>query len=108
MSEEIMYGRKEKRIVFTDTDHRHAQLIIRLKHDGLTQSSFFRHLITGYIEGDRRIQDFINEMGELSQAKKRKSKVLANAGKKTLSALGIGEEQVEDIFDLIAEEHPDL
>ena len=52
MGNEIDYGNLTKRIVFTDNDHRHANLILKLKHDGLTQSAFFRHLITAYIENN--------------------------------------------------------
>ena len=40
--EDINYGKNNKRIIFTDTDHRHAQLILKLKTDGLTQAKFFR------------------------------------------------------------------
>ena len=71
---EIDYGNLTKRIVFNDNDHRHAKLIIRLKHDGLTQANFFRHLITGYLNGDERVCDFIDEVKPQSQAKKKKSK----------------------------------
>jgi hypothetical protein len=44
MSTEIDYGNLTKRIIFTDNDHRQAQLLIRLKQDALTQSAFFRHI----------------------------------------------------------------
>ena len=43
------YGHQEKKISFVDKDKNHADLVIRLKHDGLTMSKFFRSLITGYI-----------------------------------------------------------
>ena len=42
MSDSVDYGKNLKRIVFTDTDHRHAQLVIKLKNDGITQAKFFR------------------------------------------------------------------
>ena len=50
---------KEKRVVFTDTDVRHAQLRIRLQHDGITQADFFRAIITGYLENDSKIVNFL-------------------------------------------------
>ena len=49
------YSDKDKRIVFTDKTHRHAQFLVRLRNDGLKQSVFFRSLITGYLEQDERI-----------------------------------------------------
>ena len=55
MSDEIDYGSMNKRIVFTDNDHIHAQLINRLRYDGLTMSDFFRLLVRAYIDGDTRI-----------------------------------------------------
>ena len=108
MSEEESYGVNKKRIVFTDTDHRHAQLIIRLKHDGIRQSTFFRNMITGYLEKDERILDFVREFEGMSQQRKSKSRNLISQGKNNFNDLGLGEDQIEDIFDLIAEEHPDL
>ena len=49
------YGKNEKRISFMDTDKRNAELLIRLKHDGLTKTKFFRALLTGYLERDIQI-----------------------------------------------------
>ena len=102
------YGKSTKRIVFTETDHRHAKLLIRLNHDGLKQSEFFRSLVTGYINGDSRIQDFIEETSTLSKTKKQKSKNLRSKGAATVSDLGLGESEIENIFDIIKEEYPDL
>ncbi|MAH47322.1 hypothetical protein CMI37_15970 [Candidatus Pacearchaeota archaeon] len=109
MSTEIDYGNLNKRVVFTENDHRHAKLLVRLRYDGLTQSGFFRHLITGYIEGDERIQEFIDSVKTQSLKKKGKSKKLRHQGKQNIQELGLGEQKlIEDLFDLIAEEHPDL
>ena len=46
---------KKKKIVFDDTDIRHAKLKIRLQHDGITQAEFFRALVTAYIEKDSSV-----------------------------------------------------
>jgi len=108
MDQQDSYGKNKKRIVFSDTDHRHAQLILRLKHDGLKQSAFFRNIITGYLEGDERILDFVAEMAGLSKQRKSKNRRLIEQGNENLHDLGLAKEQIEDIFDLIAEEHPDL
>jgi len=102
------YGVNSKKIVFSDTDHRHAQLVVRLRHDGLTQAHFFRSLISGYIEGDERIQSYITEVSSQSILKKRRSQRLRIEGKQKVEEMGLSDKQVENIFDLIAEEHPDL
>ncbi len=109
MSDKVTYGNMNKRIVFTDSDHRHAKLVNRLRYDGLTQSDFFRSLIGGYLDGDQRIQDFIDEKKQQSIKKKNKSKKLRMEGMKKMQELAIGdEEMIDNIFDLIAKEHPDL
>ena len=97
-----------KRIVFTDTDHRHAQFIIRLKHDGLRQSEFFRSLIGGYLNGDERIYSFVLESSKHSEKRKSKSKKLLQKGKKAINDLGLNEGEIDNIFDLIEKEHPEL
>ena len=104
----IEYGKLNKRIVFTDTDHRHAQLIIKLKNDNLNQSDFFRLLLTGYIQNDERIRSYIEEAGPLSQKRASTSRKLRKTGEKQMVDLGLSTEDVDSIFDLIAEEHPEL
>ena len=105
---EDSYGKTDKRVVFTDTDHRHAQLIIRLKHDGLRQSQFFRSLISGYLEGDPRIQSFVLERSTQAQKHKAKSTRLAKQGATVAKDLGFNEGEIDNIFDLIEKEHPEL
>ena len=76
MSKNVDYGKNDKRIVFTENDHRHVKLLMKLKADGLTQAKFFRSLITGYLNGDERIHSYIDEVGGLSIKRKHKSKKL--------------------------------
>ena len=102
------YGKNSKRIVFTESDHRHAKLILRLKGDGLTQAKFFRSVITGYLDGDERIRDFVFEHSNFSQSKKRKIEKLKVKGDETVNALGLNEDQIDDLFDVISMEFPDL
>lgn len=108
MSDDIKYGKNDKRIVFTDTDHRHAQLLVRLRTDGMKQSQFFRSLITGYIEQDERIVSYFDEVKDQSKERKAKSNKLRKSGKKLMSSSGFSHDQIEDIFDMIAQEHPEL
>ena len=103
---------KQKRIIFNDTDIRHAQLKIRLERDGLSQAEFFRAYITAYLEKDQEIIDFISSYKERKGIQsKRSRKVIKqeNQNQDNLMAkFGIKDEELENIFDLIAEEHPDL
>jgi len=103
---------KQKRIIFNDTDVRHAQLKIRLERDGLTQAEFFRAYITAYLEKDEEIIDFIKSYKERKGIQtKRSRKVIEKEDRdqnNLMSKFGIKDEELENIFDLIAEEHPDL
>ena len=103
---------QEKKILFTDTGKRHADLKLRLHYDGLTQADFFRSLITGYLEKDKNIMNFIIEVQESknihSKQKRAKSKKLEEEGENLMKKLGLGEEEIENIFDLLEEEHPNL
>ena len=102
MEKNIEYGKLNKKIVFTENDHRHAQLIIKLKHE------FFRGMITGYLNNDERILSYVDEFKNQSIKKKTKSKKLRDKGKLMLSDSGLSNDQISDLFDMIAEEHPDL
>lgn len=104
----INYGKLNKRIVFNENDHRQAKLAIRLRSDGLRQSDFFRHVVTGYISGDERIQEFVDDIKQQSKLRKQKSKKLRKKGMDTLNDLGLNENEVENIFDILAQEHPEL
>jgi len=108
MSDEVKYGNLTKRVVFTETDHNHAKLIIRLKHDGLTQAAFFRSLIKGYIDGDERIQQFVDDTKAQSLRHKYKSSRLIKQGKENSKNLGLNDNEIENIFDLLEEEYPEL
>lgn len=108
MSEPIEYGKMNKKIVFTENDHRHAQLVVRLKHDDLRQSEFFRACISGYLAQDERILSFIDDIKAQSLKKKSKSKKLRSAGQQRAEEAGFSDKQIDNLFDLIAEEHPEL
>ena len=103
---------KKKRIVFDDTDVRHAQLKIRLQYDELTQAEFFRALISGYIDKDRNLIRFIDAYKEKKgiQSKKKRKKIQndLDAADHLMGRFGIRDEELENIFDLIAKDNPDL
>tara|TARA_R100000008_G_C3539109_1_gene143756 strand:+ start:181 stop:498 length:318 start_codon:yes stop_codon:yes gene_type:complete len=103
---------REKRILFKDTDKRHADLKLRLHYDGLTQADFFRSLITGYLEKDKNIMNFIAGIQEgkniHSKEKRTKSLKLQEEGEDLMKKFGLEQEEIENIFDLLEKEHPDL
>tara|TARA_Y100001938_G_C8020028_1_gene394801 strand:+ start:578 stop:901 length:324 start_codon:yes stop_codon:yes gene_type:complete len=103
---------KKKKIQFTDTDIRHAQLKIRLERENLTQADFFRACITGMSENDKDLMKFIRKYKETNNlGRKRDKKVTEQEDEQAedlMSKFGIKDDELENIFDLIAEEHPEL
>jgi len=102
------YQNLNKRIVFTENDNRHAQFMLKLREIGITQSKFFRLIITGFIDDDERLFHFINENSGQSKTKIKKINKLKQKGKELMRDLAFDDTEIENIFDLIAEEHPDL
>ena len=103
---------KKKRIIFDDTDHRHAQLKLRLNYDNLTQAEFFRAFLTGYLNKDELIMEYITKHKEAKKIQsKAKLKIIEEESKKAdqlMNKFGIKDGEIEDILDIIANEHPEL
>ena len=95
-----------------DTDKRAAELLIRLKHDGLTKTKFFRAILTGYLERDEDIISFLDSFkespGSQSKNKTKKLKKIEKSEKETKNKFGLDTEDIENIFDMLEKEHPDL
>ena len=104
------YGKKNKKIVFYDSDKRYADLKIRLMHDKISQAQFFRCIVTGYIEQDEDVLNFIDKLKQRTQTKKsiKESRKLITKGKELISDLSLDENEKNSIFDLIENESPDL
>jgi len=102
----------KKKVIFDDTDTRHARLKIRLEYDGLSQAEFFRSFITGYLEKDKSVMDYITRYKETNKKmSKRNMKYQtkdAEIADDLLGQFGIGDEELENIFDVIAKSNPDL
>ena len=95
-----------------DNDKRNAEMIVRLKHDGLTKTKFFRAILTGYLERNPEIVAFVERLKEDTQSqsknKSKKVKQLEKDGKNTKTKFGLNEGDIENIFDMLEKVHPDL
>ena len=105
------YGENKKKIVFYDTDARHADLKIRLQYHGMTQSSFFRAVITAMVDEDELFRDFLTNYKEKKNIQKKthlkkikEEQQMADENKENF----LQKDEISDIFDLIEMEHPDL
>ena len=106
-----MTKNKFKKVMFDDTDVRHAQLKVRLEYHELSQSEFFRSFITGYLEKDSLVMEYINKYKQhVKKHSLRKLKRIDRDDEKAIDLLGkfgIRDDELENIFDVIAKEHPD-
>ena len=106
------YGKDTKKVVFYENEKKHADFKVRLNYDNLTQSEFFRAIISGYIEQDEDLLSYIARYQEGNQkhskVKRSDSKKLLDAGSSTKKKFGLEDEDIENIFDLLEKENPDL
>lgn len=104
----MSYGDKGKRIVFYETDKRHAELKIKLHYDGLKQGQFFRTLIEGYLSDNEDILNFISDQKEKNSIQSARQRDLIKKerklSKEEASKFSLNKDEVEDIFDLLEKE----
>jgi len=91
----------------------HEDLKIRMHYDGFkTQSEFFRACVISYLAKNEAFMGFVDtyKTDERLQSKAniQKSARLRKSGENLMKQLGITDGDVENIFDLIEEEMPDL
>ena len=55
---------QRKKIMFYDSADRQTKLRIRCDFDGVTQSQFFRMMLTGYIENDEHVLTYLKKCKE--------------------------------------------
>jgi len=107
-----MTGAKTKKVIFTIPEQDKAKFKIQLQYDSLTQAQFLRGMIDGYINRDEDFMCFVSKLkGEnKSQSKLQLKKVEKNLKemKQTQNSFALDDDEVENIFDMLEEEHPEL
>ena len=91
-----------------------ADMRIKLHYHGLTMGTFIRGVIDAYVGDDEKFFEWFGQF-RAQHSKYSGSKTSLNkiekeekeAGEK-MSAFGFAEKELDDIFDIIAEEHPEL
>ena len=105
-------SKDRKKFMFYDTEKRQADLRVKLQHDGMTQSTFFRVMISGYLENNEHILNFINEFQEKykmrGKHKIKKVRKIIDKGKDLKEQFNIDENEIANIFDILEEEGPTL
>ena len=91
----------------------HENLKIRLYYDQIrNQSEFFRYCVESYLEGNSLFMAFLDEYKDnkkvQSKTRATKSQQLRLRGQKMLQDLALSDAEVENIFDILEEELPEL
>lgn len=99
----------EKKIVFYEDDATHARFRLQLQYDGIRQATFFKMIINSYIEKDPFLMEYIYKFMENKRSKRTKKKILKDVrqAKKISDDFGLNENEIKDIFDMIAAEDTD-
>ena len=73
----IPSSENRKKIMFYDSEERQTKLRIRCDFDGITQSQFFRMMLTGYIESNDLVCSYLSECKEkyVIQGKNKRDKI---------------------------------
>jgi len=103
---------KPKKIIFTIPENDKAKFKVQLQYDSLTQVQFFRGILKAYVEKDHNFMSFISTLKEQLkvQSRPQRKKVERNLKEATatIKKFALEDDEVEDIFDVLAREYPDL
>ena len=97
-----------KKFMFYDTEERQAALRIRCQYDGITQSQFFRMMMTGYLNNDSLIFEYLSKFKEEHQIQGRQKRAYIDKMQKehesTKKKFALDKNEIESIYDLLEEE----
>jgi len=106
------YAKDTKKFTFYAKDELHAKFKIRMQHHSLTQSEFLRACVEAAVQKDPIMEMFIEDYKEKnnkqSKAQRAKIKKEQEKSEELLNDFGIGEGYIDNIFDIIAKEHPEI
>jgi len=90
-----------------------VELKVRLHHHGLTQSNFLRGVVAAFLQDEEQFMDWFDTW-KLKNSKinslqsHKKSKKLHQQGEKLAAKFGINDGEIDNIFDILEKEHPEL
>ena len=101
----IPMAESRKKIMFYESPENQTRLKIRCDYDGITQSQFFRMMISGYIRNDENIYQFIKNFKQENNlqgiAKINKIESTRKKAKELEAKFALNDDELEDIFDVI-------
>ena len=101
-----------KRVRFYIKNDAHIRFKASLEKHQLTMSEFLRACCQAVSEDNPAMLNFVDHYKEISEKhSKRNNNIIKKDRKKgeaLLEEFGIGEEDIENLFDIIADQHPEI
>ena len=98
----------QKKIVFYEDDHRHANFRLLLKYDMLQQQKFFKAVMDMYLERDPLLLECLYNKTKITSRNEKIIKQDEREKKDIEDLFGLNENDIEDIFDIIAKEDEEI
>jgi len=101
------------KLTFFVNSKSHENLKVRLYYDEIkTQTEFFRICVESYLNQDKLFMEFLDDykITKRVQSKKRTtaSRKLRDKGNQLMKDLALNEEDIENIFDVLEKDLPEL
>ena len=103
---------KTKKVIFSIPENDKAKFKVQLHYDNLSQRQFLEGIIKAYTDKDEDFMNFIATLKKSLQvqsnpqlAKVSKNRAEAQA---TKDKFALEDDEVENIFDILEQEYPDL
>ena len=107
-----MMTEKQKKVIFSIPENDKAKFKVQLQYDSLTQTQFFRGVMSAYLVKEQNFMNFISGLKESLAAQSKLQRVKSERGLKegqeTSKKFALDDGEVENIFDILSKEHPDL
>jgi hypothetical protein len=101
-----------RRVHFYADKDAHIRFRASLEKHNMTMSEFFRACCNAITEDDKTMLSFVDSYKESSEKHSKKNTKITNKdqqkGDSILSDLGINDDDIESLFDFIAEQHPEI
>jgi len=106
-------SQNKRKYVFYGKEEYLAEFKLRMEFHDLSQSEFLRACVEAVVAKEGLIEDFIEEYKEKKdkgKQKKMRKKIRQerNNAEELVAKLGLDDSEIENIFDIIAQEHPEL
>ena len=96
-----------KRVIMNLTDREHADLLLKIRKENLTQTGLMKFLLYGYLKDEpnirKAVDKFIEEQNLIKKTKKQKHSRSVLKGKEIEKTFNLNDDDVDELYDIIEE-----